>query len=498
MTRTDVRPDFPSGGLEPDSEDIEPGITARWSITPNTSLNAAVNPDFSQVEADAAQLDINERFALFFPEKTALLPGRRGFFLHASQCRFHSNRGGSEVGCQSNGKRRHERLRCFPDPRPRQQPGDTVEPRLTLGLSGARGDGKRCSATAATSARPRRSELIYTGREGDSYHNRVGGIDGFVRLSASNEIRFQFLRSDTLYPEEVVIDTEEGQEHRGNGLDVRYRHQSRNWAWRGRVREPRSRLSRRQRFHTSRRRAHGPQQPNPNVLGRSRKIGTRSSTREERFEYTENFDGALTDREFRLFGNVQGPMQSFFEAGYSRRTELLERRHARGPPSIRLLLSGSTERRLSRSPLAAVFGQTVDINNNRQAGLFQLFPSLELKLGRHVNVQLDHTLQRLDDDGPEIFTANLSEVRLFYHFNLRTFVRAIFQYRHITRNPELFVQEVEPKTEQLFTQFLFSYKLNPQTVVFVGYSDTALGFEDLSLTRANRTFFVKLGYAWLL
>ena len=57
---------------------------------------------------------------------------------------------------------------------------------------------------------------------------------------------------------------------------------------------------------------------------------------------------------------------------------------------------------------------------------------------------------------------------------------------------------VEPKTEQLFTQLLFSYKLNPQTVVFIGYSDTALGFEDLSLTRIGRTFFVKLGYAWLL
>ncbi len=89
-------------------------------------------------------------------------------------------------------------------------------------------------------------------------------------------------------------------------------------------------------------------------------------------------------------------------------------------------------------------------------------------------------------------------LRLFYHFNLRTFVRTIFQYRHITRNPELFVQAVEPKSEQLFTQFLFSYKLNPQTVVFLGYSDTSIGFEDLSLTRANRTFFVKLGYAWLL
>ena len=38
------------------------------------TLNGTINPDFSQVEADVAQLDVNQRFALFYPEK-------RPFFL---------------------------------------------------------------------------------------------------------------------------------------------------------------------------------------------------------------------------------------------------------------------------------------------------------------------------------------------------------------------------------------------------------------------------------
>lgn len=58
-------------------EELEPGLSARWGITPNVALNLTVNPDFSQVEADAAQLDVNERFALFFPEK-------RPFFLEGA------------------------------------------------------------------------------------------------------------------------------------------------------------------------------------------------------------------------------------------------------------------------------------------------------------------------------------------------------------------------------------------------------------------------------
>jgi hypothetical protein len=44
---------------------------------------------------------------------------------------------------------------------------------------------------------------------------------------------------------------------------------------------------------------------------------------------------------------------------------------------------------------------------------------------------------------------------------------------------------------------LFSYKVNPQTVAFLGYSDNAQGTGSLALTRADRTFFVKLGYAWV-
>ncbi|MBM3909101.1 MAG: carbohydrate binding family 9 domain-containing protein, partial [Gemmatimonadetes bacterium] len=52
----------------------EVGANIRWGITNNLTLNAAVNPDFSQVEADAGQFSFDPRQALSFPEK-------RPFFL---------------------------------------------------------------------------------------------------------------------------------------------------------------------------------------------------------------------------------------------------------------------------------------------------------------------------------------------------------------------------------------------------------------------------------
>ncbi|HOQ60627.1 MAG TPA: DUF5916 domain-containing protein [Vicinamibacterales bacterium] len=50
-----------------------PGANVRLGFT-NVSLDATANPDFSQVESDAAQVTVNERFALYYDEK-------RPFFL---------------------------------------------------------------------------------------------------------------------------------------------------------------------------------------------------------------------------------------------------------------------------------------------------------------------------------------------------------------------------------------------------------------------------------
>ena len=45
------------------------GIDVKWQPAAGQALDATVNPDFSQVESDVAQIAVNNRFALFFPEK---------------------------------------------------------------------------------------------------------------------------------------------------------------------------------------------------------------------------------------------------------------------------------------------------------------------------------------------------------------------------------------------------------------------------------------------
>ena len=60
-------------GIKYDSQ-ADVGADVKWGVKQDLSLNATINPDFSQVEADVGQVVLNERFALFYPEK-------RPFFL---------------------------------------------------------------------------------------------------------------------------------------------------------------------------------------------------------------------------------------------------------------------------------------------------------------------------------------------------------------------------------------------------------------------------------
>ena len=53
---------------------FRPSLDARWGITPDLGIAASVNPDFSQVESDLADVRLNARFAFRFQE-------RRPFFL---------------------------------------------------------------------------------------------------------------------------------------------------------------------------------------------------------------------------------------------------------------------------------------------------------------------------------------------------------------------------------------------------------------------------------
>jgi len=56
------------------------GVSAKYGITSNITLDATINPDFSQVESDAFQVQVNQRFPIFYSEKRPFFMEGMGLF----------------------------------------------------------------------------------------------------------------------------------------------------------------------------------------------------------------------------------------------------------------------------------------------------------------------------------------------------------------------------------------------------------------------------------
>ncbi|HYN19953.1 MAG TPA: hypothetical protein VE078_03260, partial [Thermoanaerobaculia bacterium] len=205
--------------------------------------------------------------------------------------------------------------------------------------------------------------------------------------------------------------------------------------------------------------------------------------------------GNLLERELEARLHLNGPRQSFLEVNAGQRERVFN-----GVSFDETFLNVYTEMSPTGSLYFSLFakvGDQTDFANTQAGEIVQLEPFVRYLVGRHVRLSFSHLFQRLDVKGGQLFEANLSQLTTVYQFNARMFVRLITQYTDVQRDSTLYTFDVNAKTQQLFNQLLFSYKLNPQTVLFAGYSDNSLGTERVDLTRDNRTFFLKLGYAWV-
>jgi hypothetical protein len=58
----------------------EAGVNLKYGLTSNLTTDLTVNPDFSQIEADIPQIDVNQRYALYYPEKRPFFLEGKDFF----------------------------------------------------------------------------------------------------------------------------------------------------------------------------------------------------------------------------------------------------------------------------------------------------------------------------------------------------------------------------------------------------------------------------------
>lgn len=202
---------------ELDIDDLS--LTGKFGLTSDLTLDGTYNPDFSQVEADAGQIDFNQRYSLYYEEK-------RPFFLEGNDVwQF----GGTveEAPLQSV-----VYTRTIVDPTFGFRLTGKITPRDTLAAIYAQdnlpGDAVDVHPDF-TIARYKHSlkddayiGAFYTGRESGSSYNRVGGFDGRFRLSQTQVASFHLFGSLTRDPGADKTDSD-------HALGLDYNFSNRKW-----------------------------------------------------------------------------------------------------------------------------------------------------------------------------------------------------------------------------------------------------------------------------
>jgi hypothetical protein len=180
-------PSFESKTLQP-----EIGLDAQFILHDSFVLDATINPDFSQIESDQPQITVNQRFAVFFPEKRPFFLENSNYFTSPIDLVFTRNIAHPEFGLRLTGKSGPWAVGVLgSDDR---APGETLPPtdphagdRATFAIARVSRDILDQSTVGA----------IFTDREFAGGYNRVGGIDANFKLDAHWRLQGQAAASST-------------------------------------------------------------------------------------------------------------------------------------------------------------------------------------------------------------------------------------------------------------------------------------------------------------
>ncbi|MEM8961250.1 MAG: DUF5916 domain-containing protein [Acidobacteriota bacterium] len=489
-----------SEGLQSGDAESELGLTVKWGITPNLTVNATYNPDFSQVEADAAQLDVNNAFALFFPETRPFFLEDADFFDTPINAVYTRTVADPDAGIKLTGKVGRHGIGVF-------GAVDTVTQITIPGSQRSRFASLNQEHQAAV-LRYRmdvgeRSNIgvLFTGREGENgdYYNRVGGIDGLWRLSDADTIRVQALASQTQYPDEIVdrFDQSEG-ELTDHALSLAYNHNTREWSWNVRYFD----------FGSDFRADSGflPRVDYKQVIAGLTRRWYPEDTDESwwneiglggDWDLTEDQEGQQLEREFEFWSWIGLDNQTWINFGSGGRTRFFRGRDFPGERFVWAEYSTQLNKTVRGGISARMNNDTIDFSNVQPADSYAIEPWFRFDIGKHIRVNLSHDFEELEVAGGRLFTANLTEMRFVYQFNKRFFVRLITQYFDLDREPSNYSFNVDQRVQDLFNQVLVSYKLNARTVFYLGYSDAYIADDERTdLVQQNRALFTKVGYAF--
>ena len=465
------------------------GLDLKWSPSATLTFDGTLNPDFSQIESDIPQISVNSRFALDYPEKRTFF--LEGVDLLSTPLRAVYTRAITSPawGARATGKA-----------------GTTA---YTVLLAEDRGGGTMVLPGALSSelvtqdfrsriliARARTSfgrsfgGLLLTTREIEGGgHNRVFGPDFQWKMNDTDQLRGQVLFSDTTNPRRLDLSSQfDGRSMRGAGAHAIYTRDVRRydiWA-EGDWTTPGFRAD----------------------DGFVPQVGTR-------WTYTEIGAHVYPGRGFFSFlrpytGVAEGQKTS---GGQQTRSVLAPGVYFRGKggsdgwieyhvvhrervgnrfissPLLAWNLHAAPSRLIPDVSLRGSFGGQIDYSGARPGRGDSITLGAALRPTDHLEFRNDLQHQRLRlRSGEPMFTAVVERLKTTYTFNSRSLVRLIGQYSDLDQR--------DGRSGGFSTSALYGYKLNWQTVFFVGWGDERV-LDDFDVyRRSNRSVFMKVAYAF--
>ncbi len=204
--------------------DPQPAVGAnfKYGVTSNLTADFTVNPDFSQIESDRPQVEVNRRFALFYPElRPFFLEGAEIFQIQAPVRVVHTRTIVDPLyGAKLTGKAGNTTLGVLyaNDDAASLGIDDPLAP--TFGRSAQTFVGRVRYDLYAESF----IGAVFTDREFTDGFSRVVGIDGNFRIGNTHQLGLRALRSDHR-------DAEDGLETDGYVVGAEFRKRGRNLSY---------------------------------------------------------------------------------------------------------------------------------------------------------------------------------------------------------------------------------------------------------------------------
>jgi hypothetical protein len=509
----------------------EPGLTAKFGLTPTVTLDLAINPDFAQVEADATVSSANQRFPIFFEEKRPFFLEGKDIFNTLISAVHTRTIIDPDIAAKLTGKRGRNTfgLLVASD----NAPGDfTNEQRFDPELLPVAGDriiGKNAIVSVLRLKRDIGKEnnlgFLATAYNFANRNNYVGGFDGRFRFNKQTTLDFQALGTNSrrcTLGEESEDDTCRTR----NGFAYAYnfnqnkRHLSINLNGVGRTAGYRADVGFSRRLNTN---SHNSNinydtEPNPKATITNWNIYNYLGGNFDWQGHMQNWND-----EFQTGPNMQ--RQSFIRIGYNFGYERVFASEfgldsfagSRSESSIRsknvFAYGGSTPAkkysffyfvayrwgehdfdfgngpRFPRVSPASLSDPDAPLDPG-VGNLYYTNGNVTYKATDDLNMTLSFDKRRLtrSDTGRVAFDENIVSLRATYQFTRFTFARARIDYDSLVSNYR--------------GQFLLGWAPNPGTAFYVGYNDDLnrsyfnpfSGEQEAGFRRNGRTFFIKMSY----